>query len=224
MYFITKQIIQQTLDKMAKRVAFFASKKEVEEYYNIQTNKQALFEPHYNLSPGHQLPVIILNNGEPEITRVRWGQMGANSAEQTTTEEEKVLDELKKNHVKRCILSLSGFFVWKDDEEKNHPFFIRLLNNAVMSVAGLYYEGHESFVSIITTEANALVEPMSSTMPMMLDRPTALQWLDPGIDLEELLKEAGNLFMLTDLSVLRVSKKVNDPTNNSPEIIQPIPK
>lgn len=42
---------------MAKRVAFFASKQEVEEYYNIETNKETLFDPHYNLSPGHQLPV-----------------------------------------------------------------------------------------------------------------------------------------------------------------------
>lgn len=209
---------------MVKRVAFFASKQEVEEYYNIETNKEALFDPHYNLSPGHQLPVISLNEGEPEINRVRWGQMGSNRAEQTTVEKENILEELKKDNVKRCILSLSGFFVWKDDEEKNHPFFVRLLNNAVMSVAGLFYDGDESFVSIITTEANALVQPMSSQMPLMLDRPTALQWLDVGINIDDLLEEADNLFMLTDLSVLRVSKKVNDPTNNSPEIIQPIPK
>lgn len=209
---------------MAKRVAFFASKEEVEEFYNIETDKQALFEPHYNLSPGHQLPVITLNNGEPEINRVRWGKMGASQAEQTTVEKDDVLEELKKENVKRCILSLSGFFVWKDDQEKNHPFFVRLLNNSVMSVAGLFYGGEEPFVCIITTEANALVQPMSAHMPLMLNRPTALQWLDPGIDVGELLEEAGNLFLLTDLSVLRVSKKVNDPTNNSPEIIQPIPK
>ena len=210
---------------MTKRVAFFASKEEeVEEFYNIETNKEALFEPHYNLSPGHQLPVITLNNGEPEINRVRWGRMGTSEAEQTTIDKDDVLEELQKDNVKRCILPLSGFFVWKDDKEKNHPFFIRLLNNSVMSVAGLFYDADEPFVSIISTESNALVQPMSARMPLMLDRPTALQWLDPGIDIEELLNEADNLFMLTDLSVLRVSKKVNDPTNNSQEIIQPIPK
>ncbi|MDZ7717862.1 MAG: SOS response-associated peptidase family protein [Balneolaceae bacterium] len=209
---------------MAKRVAFFASKEEVEEYYNIETNKEALFEPHYNLSPGHQLPVISLNEGEPDINRIRWGKMGASRAEQTTVKKEKVLEELKKDNVKRSIISLSGFFVWKDDQEKNHPFFVRLLNNAVMSVAGLYYDDDEPFVSLITTEANTLVQPMSPRMPLMFDRPTALQWLDVGMDISELLEEADNLFMLTDLSVLRVSKKVNDPTNNSAEIIQPIPK
>lgn len=209
---------------MAKRVAFFAPKQEIEEYYNIETTKETLFEPHYNLSPGHQLPVITLNGDEPEINRVRWGQMGSERAEHTTTGKENVLNEVKKKNVKRCILPLSGFFVWKDDQEKNHPFFVRLLNNAVMSVAGLFYDADEPFVSIITTESNALIQPLSPQMPLMLDRPTALQWLDPGIETGDLLKASDNLFMLTDLSVLRVSKKVNDPTNNRAEIIQPIPK
>lgn len=209
---------------MAKRVAFFASKEEVQEYYNIETKKETLFEPHYNLSPGHQLPVIQLRNDEPDINRVRWGHLESNQSKQTTTPKDNVLNELKKEKVERCILPLSGFFVWKDDEEKNHPFFVRLLNNAVMSLAGLFYGGDEPFVSIITTESNALVQPMSPTMPLMLDQPTALQWLDPGIETKDLLETAENLFMLTDLSVLRVSKKVNNPKNNSAEIIQPIPK
>lgn len=209
---------------MAKRVAFFASKQEVEEFYNIETNKETLFEPHYNLSPGHQLPVITLPNGSPEINRVRWGQMGTSQAEYTTVEKESVLEELKKDEAKRCILPISGFFVWKDDQEKNHPFFVRLLNNSVMSIAGIFYGGDEPFVSLVTTESNALVQPMSPQMPLMLDRPTGLKWLDPKIETDVLLDKADNLFMLTDLSVLRVSKKVNDPKNNSAEIIQPIPK
>lgn len=209
---------------MAKRVAFFASKEEIQEFYNIETNKETLFEPHYNLSPGHQLPVITLIEGEPDINRFRWGKMGPNQSEKTTIYKDDVLDELKNENVKRCILPLSGFFVWKDDEEKNHPFFLRLLNNAVMSMAGLFYDEDEPFVSIITTEANALVQPMSSQMPLMLDQQISFQWIDPDKETEDLLKTADNLFILTDLSVLRVSKKVNDPTNNNPEIIQPIPK
>jgi putative SOS response-associated peptidase YedK len=53
---------------------------------------------------------------------------------------------------------------------------------------------------------------------------SALQWFEPEVDIDELLKQSKNQFNLTDLSVLKVSKKVNDPTNNSPDLIQPIPK
>lgn len=210
---------------MAKRVAFFAEKQEIENYYNLETKKESLFEAHYNLSPGHQLPVIFPGDESVEINRVRWGESGSGKTEKTTVEKEGLLQELESKDAKRCILPLSGFFIWKEDQEKNHPFFVRLLNSAVMSVAGIYYQdGDEEFVSILTTEANALIQPMSKQMPLMLDQPIALQWLDAGNETEELLQQAKNLFLLTDLSVLRVSKKVNNPSNNKPELIQPIPK
>lgn len=209
---------------MAKRVAFFAGKEQVENYYGIQTKKESLFEPHYNLSPGHQLPVILLADGEPQITRVRWGKSSATGTTETTIEKEALLDRLKEKDTSRCLLPLSGFYIWKDNQEKNNPFFVRLLNDSVASVAGIYVAGKDEYVSIVTTESNALVQPISARMPLLLDRPTALQWLEKGINVEELLSRTKNLFMLTDLSVLRVSKKVNDPSNNSPKLIQPIPK
>ncbi|WP_234568143.1 SOS response-associated peptidase [Rhodohalobacter sp. 614A] len=209
---------------MAKRVAFFASKEEIENYYNIQTKKESLFEAHYNLSPGHQLPVITIANGEPQIERLRWGKSGTSGAKETTIEKENLLDRLKEKDATRCILPLSGFYIWKDNQEKNNPFFVRLLNDAVASIAGIYISGEEDYVSIVTTESNTLVQPMSARMPLLLDQPTALQWLEKGIDLAELLSRTDNIFTLTDLTVLRVSKKVNDPSNNSPKLIQPIPK
>lgn len=208
---------------MAKRVAFFAEKSEIEKYYNIQTKKESLFKAHYNLSPGHQVPVITFKDGDVLIDQAKWGKMGEKEAVRTTIAKEDLLEELKKNNAERCILPLSGFYVWKESQEKNHPFFVRLLNSPIMSIAGIYFRDEE-FVSIVTQESNALVQPMSQRMPLMLDRPTALQWLDPGIETEDLLKQAEDLFMLTDLSVLRVSKEVNDPTTNYPELIQPIPK
>lgn len=209
---------------MAKRVAFFASKKEVENYYNIQTKKESLFEAHYNLSPGHQLPVITLSNGDPQIEPKRWGKSGSTGAENTTIEKENLLARLKESDISRCVLPLSGFYIWKDDREKSNPFFVRLLDDAIVSVAGIYVSGEDEYVSIVTTESNALVQPMSARMPLLLDQPTALQWLEKEIDMEELLSQTENIFILTDLSVLRVSKKVNDPSNNSPKLIQPIPK
>ena len=209
---------------MAKRVAFFADKNDVENYYNIETKRESLFEAHYNLSPGHQLPVISLADGEPQITRVRWGKSGADGAEKTTVKKEGLVQELQDSNVTRCILPLSGFYIWKEDREKNNPFFVRLLNEPIISIAGIYVSNDEHFVSIVTTESNALVQPMSERMPLMLDQPTALQWLEQDIDIEELLSQSDSLFALTDLSVLRVSKKVNDPSNNRPELIQPIPK
>lgn len=209
---------------MAERVAFFAGKEEVENYYNIKTKKESLFDEHYNLSPGHQLPVIAIIENDVDIKRVRWGKRESDKTTGITTEKEELTQKLGEDDVERCILPLSGFYIWKDDKETNEPFFVRLLNDSIMSVAGIYNTGNHEFVSIVTTESNALIQPMADRMPLFIDRPTALQWLDPGIKTENLLEQAKNQFLLTDLSVLRVSKDVNDPSNNSPELIQPIPK
>jgi len=40
----------------------------------------------------------------------------------------------------------------------------------------------------------------------------------------EVISKARKLFLFTDLSIMRVSKKVNNPNNNDEKLIQPIPK
>jgi putative SOS response-associated peptidase YedK len=65
---------------------------------------------------------------------------------------------------------------------------------------------------------------MSENMPLLLDKTTAEQWLDSSVKTSEVIEYASKLYVLTDLSVLRVSRKVNDISNNNPKLIQPIPK
>jgi putative SOS response-associated peptidase YedK len=206
---------------MAKRIAFFATKEEIENYYSLSTNRENLFEPHYNLSPGQHIPVITRENGDAGINRVRWGDESNNTAVITT---DAVQDEIKKRGVLRCIIPMSGFFVWKDDLEKDHPFFVRMLNGPVMSCAGLMYGKNGDHIKIVSTKSNVLVQPMSPTMPLLLDRDLSFLWLNSDHAPEEVISKAAKLFLFTDLSVMRVSKKVNDPKNNDANLIQPIPK
>lgn len=206
---------------MAKRIAFFATKEEIENYFSLSTNRENLFEPHYNLSPGQHIPVITRADGDLDINRVRWGGELDSAAVIKT---EKVQDEITKKDAIRCIIPLSGFFVWKDDLEKGHPFFVRMLNAPVMSCAGLMYGKDDENFKILSTQSNVLVQPMSPTMPLLLDRELSFRWLNNESNSDEIINEAGKLFLFTDLSVMRVSKKVNDPKNNDSKLIQPIPK
>jgi putative SOS response-associated peptidase YedK len=212
---------------MATRIAFFATKDEVESVFNLDTKKEIVFEANYNISPGQQIPVIFAEESVEtlNIKRVRWGSADNGKTKKTTLHSDELEAFTKNEKTERCIIPLSGFFVWKNQQELDQPFFVRMLNNSVMVVAGIFSKSNgEEFVSIITTESNPLIQPMSENMPLLLDKVTALQWLDSGSNPEHVLESAGNLFLLTDLSVLRVSKNVNDAKNNSPELIQPIPK
>lgn len=207
---------------MAKRVAFFAGKESVENFFNIESNRDNIFQPHYNLSPGQHIPIVFRKDGELTIERVRWG---GEAAQDTTVRAKEAVDDLSSTGMIKCVVPLSGFYVWKDDKEKGSPFFVRMLNEPLMAVAGLFDEKN-GFFKMVTQPSNVLINPMSETMPLLLDQNLSGKWLDDKSesDVSELIDEAKSLFLLTDLSVLRVSEKVNDPSNNNEKLVQPIPK
>lgn len=203
---------------MAKRAVFYLSKEEVESFFELTSARENLFEPNYNITPGQHIPVIFSEKNQKQIRRVRWGEEpGAKGKIHFS----KAAKEAGKD-AQRCVIPLSGFYVWKDNIEKGHPFFVRMMNSPVLSVAGLLYKNE--YFKMIMAKSNVLVQPMTEEMPMLLDREMSLSWLDENKEIEEILRAGEERFLLTDLSVTRVSKKVNDPKNNDPELIQPIPK
>ncbi|MDZ7754822.1 SOS response-associated peptidase family protein [Rhodohalobacter sp.] len=207
---------------MAKRVAFFAGKESVENYFNLESNRDNIFEPHYNLSAGHHILIVHKMGAKPSINRVRWSD---EQTHETTVDTEKAIELLQKKEFVSCAVPLSGFYIWKDDKEKGSPFFVRMINDPLMVAAGIYNKKADYF-KLITMPSNVLINPMSETMPVLLDRELSFKWLEAEEKNEtaDIIEKAKKLFLLTDLSVVRVSEKVNDPSNNDEKLIQPIPK
>ncbi len=202
---------------MSKRLAFYVDKSEIEKLFNIQLNQNALFEPNYNITPGHHIPVVFLSNEEPEIKRIRWGDKPG-KVESVFVDD---LSAFENKNSKRVIIPISGFYVWKDGVEDGFPFFARLTNNEPLYIAGLMY--NDEYFELITVESNILIQPMTETMPLMLDKSQSNEWLSENLTGSQIKRGSENR-LLTDFSVTRVSKKVNDPTNNTAQLIQPIPK
>lgn len=209
---------------MVRRAAFFAKKHDIETYFKLQTYRENLFEPHYNISPGHSIAVVTPGSGRPELQRVRWGKYPSGKPSFSTLSAGQAVEDLSGKNTVRCVVPLSGFYIWKENREKDHPFFVRMLNKPFMAVAGILYGGKEEYFRLIESESNALVQPMTDQMPLMLNHKLAMKWLSADADAAEIVNEAKNLFLLTDISVTRVQKKVNDPTNNDPTLVQPVPK
>lgn len=210
---------------MVNRVAFFAGKEEVEDYYGLKTKKEVIFEPSYNIAPGNQLPVILKNSetNELEIKRVRWGETSESGRKDLSVYKDDLKSFLKTKKTSRCAVPMSGFYIWKKDDPNKQPFFVRMLNDSVMSVAA-FYDYENDTVTLVTSDSNTLIQPMTEQMPLLLDRSLSEGWVGDNLSTEELITRSKDLYMLTDLSVLKVSKKVNDLKNNDPKLIQPIPK
>lgn len=207
---------------MTKRIAFFAGQAEIENFYNLSIESPSLLEPHYNIGRGQHIPVIT-NGDDRQLQRVRWEISFKPSSNQP--EEKSDNSTLLKQSAQRCVVPISGFYIWKDDRKKDHPFFVRMMDNSTMAVAGvLIEEGKNLHCDFLDREANTLIQPMTSRMPLLLNKPMVDTWLDGETDADKIIEKAKSLFLITDLTVLRVSKDANDLSNNYKELIQPIPK
>lgn len=210
---------------MITRAAFFADKKDFEEQLSIQIESDILLEPNYNITPGEYVPTLVKPDRESNFLpkKIRWGTVGNKSDAAASIEKEKVWDLIKNKKTQPCLIMLSGFYVWKKDRESEHPFFVRMLNSPIMSVAG-FIVGDEEYCCMVLTDSNPLIHPMSEKMPIVLKDEAMRDWLKLKGNPTDFLKSYKDPLLLTDFSVLRVSKKVNDPKNNNAKLIQPIPK
>ncbi len=217
---------------MSQRIAFFSTKEEIEEFFQFDSGKESIFEPHYNLAPAQSIPVIYRKGKQKVINRVRWGledPKDQNEGNRHTVGKQEAAEGLKSGEFQRCVIPISGYFKWKTaGKRKEFPFFVRMLDEPVMAIAGVALSDGKNGdkpdkCAMIETDANALIQPLDEKMPLQLNRDLSRQWLG-DTDPEEVLMDAGELYLLTDLTVLRVSKKVNDLSQNSPDLIQPLPK
>ncbi|NLO89899.1 MAG: SOS response-associated peptidase [Clostridia bacterium] len=198
------------------------------------------YNPNYNIAPGQEVPVIYRMPGENEISvrKMRWGlvprwaenkKLGyrlINARGETVDKKPAFRDAFSK---RRCLVPADGFYEWRKNNGTKTPFRIMLPTGNPFAFAGLWEkwinpenEKEELYsFTIITTDAAASIREIHPRMPvMMVDEKIWGKWLDPGAEaetLKEILKPyEGELFYY------EVSTLVNSPTNNFPEIIQPV--
>ena len=224
---------------MSDRFVLDSSKEEVEQVFGVTSQRDDFFDPKYNISPGGLVPVVFTESDERKILKFYWGLIpeDADSEQEGKPHFEYPMEELGEDEwvdacfeQRRCLIPASGFYKWKTSKKKNTPFYIRLLNNRVMAFAGVYSvwkadSGRELHsCTMLTTEANVLVQPVSDRMPVIIRRENYAEWLgEKSVDssrINTMLKP----YQLTEMAVNRVSEDVNDINASGPELIQPIPK
>ncbi|MCM1305675.1 MAG: SOS response-associated peptidase [Butyrivibrio sp.] len=90
----------------------------------------------------------------------------------------------------RAVIPAAGFYEW-DRRKQKHTFYRE--GSGLLLMAGCYrkYEDGDRFV-ILTTQANASMEPVHDRMPLILERDEAVDWLleDSGSMVQELLRKS----------------------------------
>ena len=140
------------------------------------------YRPDHNLSPGREIPAVV-HEGRNCLVGFRWGLIPAwardplignrmfNARAETIAEKPSFRDAFRK---RRCLIPAEGFYEWQRDGKVKKPFRFSLQSGKPFGFAGL----HEIWISpekktirtctIITTEANELIQPIHDRMPVIL--------------------------------------------------------
>ncbi|MFP4128842.1 MAG: SOS response-associated peptidase [Desulfonatronovibrio sp.] len=125
---------------------------------------------------------------------------------------------------RRCLIPASGFYEWKKTDSGKHPYFITVSASDMFSMAGIWetWEDKSSgeiidSCAILTTEAKGVVRDIHDRMPVIIERKGYEHWLNPMVQTRDQLK-----ISQLDHSRLKawpVSARVNNPRNNSPDLV-----
>ncbi|MDR9391705.1 MAG: SOS response-associated peptidase [Trueperaceae bacterium] len=125
----------------------------------------------------------------------------------------------------RCLVPVDGFYEWREAEGGKRPYWIRRRDRTPLLLAGLHavHEGAtppDSF-TILTTRPGPLMVQLHDRQPVVLPPPWAAAWMEPGRrraeDVAAFLAPAAN----DALEAIPVSRAVNRPTNDAPDLLTP---
>ncbi len=190
--------------------------------------------PRYNIAPTQPVAVVT-SPTDRKVEIFQWGlipswskdpSMGSRMINaRAETVHEKPAFRAPFAH-KRCLILADGFYEWKQLEKNKQPYYIRLADGGPFAFAGLWDhwtspEGDERLTcTIITCEPNELMSQLHNRMPVIFDKTTMWDWLDPEAS-PVALKAMLAPYDTSAMTAYPVSRAVNRPANDSPECIQP---
>jgi putative SOS response-associated peptidase YedK len=213
------------------------SNSDIESAFNLANVPE--IEPRYNIAPTQQVATILRSDPESdrEFKELRWGlipswakdsKMGAkliNARAETIAEKPSFRSAFQR---RRCLILASGFYEWQRQDNRKQPFYIQLKDSQPFAFAGLWstwqpIDGEAmNTCTIITTEANEVMQPIHDRMPVILESENYDLWLDPTVQKPEFLQSLLTPINSGKLKTYPVSTKVNNPRNDSSECLESI--
>ena len=191
--------------------------------------------PNYNIAPTQEVAAIVEEGEERKLEAFRWGLIPSwakdpsignkmiNARAETVSEKPSFRSAFKK---RRCLIVADGFYEWQKTDDGKQPFHIKMNDSSPFAFAGLWetWDGDGEEIrscSIITTEANDLMNEIHHRMPVILHPENYGVWLDSGFEEKEALSDLLKPYPSDDMELYAVSRRVNKPSNNEPSVLEP---
>lgn len=217
---------------MCGRWATPYTRENIQRHYRVSA---PLFRPSYNIAPG-TVETVIVKNGGWKAEQMKWGLVPFWAKDpkigykMINARAESIADKpsfRKAFATQRCLIPAGGFYEWRHDGSRKIPYYIRLKNTKIFSLAGLFDTWKDpqgellKTFTIVTTGANAVMKPIHDRMPVVLPEEYERVWLEEG-DTEKLLALLRPYPHEDNMDAYPVTSKMNDPSYNEEDDIKPL--
>ncbi|NHN60795.1 MULTISPECIES: SOS response-associated peptidase [Halorussus] len=227
---------------MCGRLSLFAPPGLLAERFDADPVRE--LDPRYNVAPGQDHPVV--RNDDPESIRFpTWGLVPTwadgpsssghvNARAETLTEKPSFREAFAE---RRCLVLADGFYDWKGTPTGKQPYRVEREDREPFALAGLWEpapgaddgdegsanetDGAGATFTVVTTEPNAVAEPVHHRMPVVLDPEGERRWLRE--DDPEALTDLLGPSPTPEMHAYPVPSALGDPANDSPDLVEEVP-
>jgi len=196
--------------------------------------------PRFNIAPGEEILVVRRDAGVRVLERSTWGLsplwLRRPGAPLLNIRAETLLGRPGRSATAnqgRCLVPAGGFFEWHRIGRARQPWYFRLRDSPLFGLAAVSETAGDKVddavgdprkarrrCALLTTRPNELVAPVHDRMPVIIPREAYAAWLDPGLELAELLPLLGPIAAAA-MTAHPVSSLVNRTGVEDPRAIEP---
>ena len=221
---------------MCSRYSLTSPPEAVRAYFRY--DNEAVFPPRYNIAPSQPVAIVRgTHNGGRELALVRWGlipswvkdprefRMMINARSETAAEKPSFRAAMCH---RRCLVPTDGFYEWTGAAGAKRPHLVRLRDGGPMGMAGIYeyWQGADGSemesMAILTTAANQSMSNLHDRMPVIIAPEHFDAWLDCSSGSAEVILALLHAPPEDLLQIVEVSRKLNNPRNEGPEVQEPV--
>lgn len=187
-----------------------------------------------NLAPRQPVSVIRYEQGALYLQSLFWGltppwlkilDHAPHCARAETLSKRAMFHEAFR--ARRCVIPVSGFYIWKQQPNSKQPYLVTHVNRAPLLLGAIWCRYHTTLTTftdstaLISVPSNAVMSPLTDRLPVIIPPQALADWLAPTTEhhsLNSLLTPAP----LELLGAFPVSKHVNNPAYQSSSCAHPI--
>ncbi|MFV9671645.1 MAG: SOS response-associated peptidase [Acidimicrobiia bacterium] len=207
-------------------------------YFSVDVVRTDAVLRSWNVAPTKQVYAVAEHDGERQLGTFDWGlvpfwakdrKIGArliNARVETAAEKPAFRDSFS---ARRCIIPAEGFYEWEPKDRGKLPHYFFSPDGRPLALAGLWSSWKDPdsgdrirTCTILTTDANDVVEPIHHRMPVVLPDMTWDPWLDPDVNDAGVIGDLLAASTGPSLVEHAVSTLVNRVANDVPELIAPL--